>query len=123
MGDCVVLAGLSGRRVSTLEGRRAVVTGGTKGTWAGIVARLRSAGAPDAVDGPLPGTESLHGFSQQMQQHERQRGRSSMSRPAQITQSSRDARTFHLMQLGLVVSAACSVAASSSEGRGGVARR
>ena len=45
MGDRVVLAGLSGRRVSTLQGRRAVVTGGTKGTGAAIVTRLRSAGA------------------------------------------------------------------------------
>ena len=42
MGDRVVLAGLSGRRVSTLKGRRAVVTGGTKGTGAGIVARLQA---------------------------------------------------------------------------------
>lgn len=45
MGDRVVLAGLSGRRVSALQGRRAVVTGGTKGAGAAIVARLRSAGA------------------------------------------------------------------------------
>jgi nucleoside-diphosphate-sugar epimerase len=45
MGDRVVLAGLSGRRISTLKGRRAVVTGGTKGTGAAIVARQRSAGA------------------------------------------------------------------------------
>lgn len=45
MGDRVVLAGISGRRVSALQGRRAVVTGGTKGAGAAIVARLRSAGA------------------------------------------------------------------------------
>jgi hypothetical protein len=50
MGDRVVLAGLSGRRVSTLQGRRAVMTGGTEGTGTAIVARLRSAGAPDADD-------------------------------------------------------------------------
>jgi NAD(P)-dependent dehydrogenase (short-subunit alcohol dehydrogenase family) len=43
--DRIVLAGLSGRRMSTLKGRRAVVTGGTKGTGAAIVTRLRSAGA------------------------------------------------------------------------------
>lgn len=40
-----MLAGLSGRRVNALQGRRAVVTGGTKGAGAAIVARLRSAGA------------------------------------------------------------------------------
>ena len=57
MGDRVVLAGLSGRRGSTLQGRRAVLTDGTKGTGAAIVARLGFAGAPDAVDDPLPGTE------------------------------------------------------------------
>jgi NAD(P)-dependent dehydrogenase (short-subunit alcohol dehydrogenase family) len=45
MDDRVVLAGLSGRRMSTLQGRCAVVTGGTKGTGAAIVTRLRSAGA------------------------------------------------------------------------------
>ncbi|WP_234792034.1 SDR family oxidoreductase [Mycolicibacterium brisbanense] len=45
MGDHAVLAGLSGRRVNALQGRRAVVTGGTKGAGAAIVARLRSAGA------------------------------------------------------------------------------
>jgi len=50
MGDRVVLAGLSGRRASTLQGRRAVMTGGTEGTGTAIVARLRSAGAPDADD-------------------------------------------------------------------------
>jgi hypothetical protein len=50
MGDRVVLAGLSGRRGSTLQGRRAVMTGGTEGTGTAIVARLRSAGAPDADD-------------------------------------------------------------------------
>ena len=38
MGDRVVLAGLSGRRVSTLQGRRAVMTGGTQGTGTAIVA-------------------------------------------------------------------------------------
>src|SRR6185503_5017605 len=57
MGDRVVLAGLSGRRGSTLQGRRAVLTDGTKGTGAAIVAGLGFAGAPDAVDDPLPGTE------------------------------------------------------------------
>ncbi|OFB41077.1 short-chain dehydrogenase [Mycolicibacterium sp. (ex Dasyatis americana)] len=36
---------MSGRRMSGLQGRRAVVTGGTKGAGAAIVARLRAAGA------------------------------------------------------------------------------
>ncbi|WKG03810.1 SDR family oxidoreductase [Mycolicibacterium sp. HK-90] len=40
-----VLAGLSGRRMNALDGRRAVVTGGTKGAGAAIVHRLRAAGA------------------------------------------------------------------------------
>ncbi|CRZ16988.1 short chain dehydrogenase [Mycolicibacterium neworleansense] len=40
-----MLAGVSGGRMSGLEGRRAVVTGGTKGAGAAIVARLRGAGA------------------------------------------------------------------------------
>jgi NAD(P)-dependent dehydrogenase (short-subunit alcohol dehydrogenase family) len=45
MGHRIVLAGLSGGRMNPLQGRRAVVTGGTKGTGAAIVTRLRSAGA------------------------------------------------------------------------------
>lgn len=45
MADRVVLAGLPGRRMNGLQGRRAVVTGGTKGAGAAIVARLRDAGA------------------------------------------------------------------------------
>ncbi|MGV0674679.1 SDR family oxidoreductase [Mycolicibacterium sp. GESEQ-9] len=45
MADSVVLAGVSGRRMSGLQGRRAVVTGGTKGAGAAIVTRLRAAGA------------------------------------------------------------------------------
>lgn len=45
MGYIAVLAGLSGRRVSALQGRRAVVTGGTKGTGAAVSEWLRSRGA------------------------------------------------------------------------------
>ncbi|MDR7287764.1 MULTISPECIES: SDR family oxidoreductase [Mycolicibacterium] len=45
MADSLVLAGLSGRRMSGLQGRRAVVTGGTKGAGAAISAQLRAAGA------------------------------------------------------------------------------
>lgn len=44
MGDRSVLAGLSGRRVNGLTGRRAVVTGGTKGAGAAVVSALRRAG-------------------------------------------------------------------------------
>ncbi|OBF20930.1 short-chain dehydrogenase [Mycobacterium kubicae] len=39
------MADLPGRRVNTLQGRRAVVTGGTKGTGAAVTALLRSRGA------------------------------------------------------------------------------
>ena len=45
MGDGSVLAGLPGGRVNGLTGRRALVTGGTKGTGAAVVAWLRDAGA------------------------------------------------------------------------------
>lgn len=45
MGYVAVLAGFSGGRVSALDGRRAVVTGGTKGTGAAVSGLLRSRGA------------------------------------------------------------------------------
>ncbi|OBK12343.1 SDR family oxidoreductase [Mycobacterium asiaticum] len=45
MGHLAVLAHLPGRRVNALQARRAVVTGGTKGTGAAVTAWLRSRGA------------------------------------------------------------------------------
>lgn len=45
MGDALVLADLSDARVSALAGRRAVVTGGTKGAGAAVVEHLRALGA------------------------------------------------------------------------------
>src|SRR6476469_6060005 len=103
MGDRVVLAGLSGRRVSTLQGRRAAVSGGATGTGAAIVARLRSAGALDAVDDPLPGTGIDAWVCTQMQP-----ARSSAGTIINAATCSSDliikrCNIFHLMQLALVV--------------------
>lgn len=60
MGDNTVLAGLQGGRMRALTGRRAVVTGGSKGTGAAVVRRLRSAGAHVTVvarNRPVAGDE------------------------------------------------------------------
>ncbi|MEV0669510.1 SDR family oxidoreductase [Mycobacterium sp. NPDC050441] len=60
MADNVVLARLSGGCVNALAGRRAVVTGGTKGAGAAIVTRLRAAGAHvTAVARQRPGDTAL----------------------------------------------------------------
>lgn len=48
--------------MSALQGRRAVVTGGTKGTGAAVVAQLRSKGAHVTAVAPIaPATDDLAG--------------------------------------------------------------
>ncbi|OBJ48709.1 short-chain dehydrogenase [Mycobacterium sp. 1423905.2] len=52
------MADLPGRRVNTLQGRRAVVTGGTKGTGAAVTTLLRSRGAHVTAVARRPGSEA-----------------------------------------------------------------